>query len=304
MRTKKENGGTARQPPAPMTMPAHTKLRIKDVADATGVAAATIRMWEQRHGFPSPSRTPSGYRLYTEADIEQIRTVTALRHRGLSIGDAIERVRGSASTGDPVGQPSLYAAVAALDPVARPQILRRSTLAAMSHAIEDELLSRGARGLVVGAFQRVPFYTPAAHRYEQIARRSEATAVFADFPAIEEQPGAPARIPISPTDALGNEWAVVVDTPAYCACLVAWERPRADAGAPREFEAMLSLEPRVARRAAAAAAWLAGQQDAELGARLTQLVQSRPLPVDPPVAALTALTNRMVAYIDRRTQSG
>ncbi len=288
-----------------MTMPAQTKLRIKDVADATGVAAATIRMWEQRHGFPSPSRTPSGYRLYTEADIEQIRTVMALRHRGLSIADAIERVRGAAggAATDLGGQPSLYAAVAALDPVARPQILKRSTLAAMSHAIEDELLARGARGIVVGAFQRVPFYAPAAYRYEQIARLSDATAVFADFPAIEQQPGAPTRIPIAPTDALGNEWAVVIDTPAYSACLVAWERPRAGASAPREFEAMLSLEPRVARRAAAAAAWLAGEQDAALGARLTQLVQSRPLPTDPPVAALTALTNRMVAYIDRPAQA-
>lgn len=281
-----------------MTTPAQPKLRIKDVADGTGVAAATIRMWEQRYGYPAPARTPSGYRVYTEADVEGIRTVTALRHRGLSISAAIGRVRDHDS-GDAIGQPSIYAAVAALDPVARPQVLRRSTLTAMSLAIEDELLSRGAGGIIVGAFQKTDFYGPVAHRYEQLARVSDATIIFADFPAVREAPGEPIEIPISASDALGNEWAVAVDTPTYSACLVAWERPHSSATDERQFEAVLSLEPRVARRAAAVAAWLAGQQDADLGARLTQLVQSRPLPTDPPVAALTALSGRMVAYMDR-----
>ncbi len=286
-----------------MTSPARTRLKIKDVADGTGVAAATIRMWEQRYGFPAPSRTPSGYRLYTDADVEAIRTVTALRHRGLSIADAIRRVQGS-QTDEAVGQPSIYAAVAALDPVARPQVLRRTTLKAMSHAIEDELLARGTRGIVVGAFQRTPFYASVAHRYEQLARVSEATVVFADFPCVRAEPATPTEVPIASTDALGNEWAVVIDTPGYSACLVAWERPHRDQDGEREFEAVLSLEPRVARRAAAVAAWLAGQQDPALGAELSQLVQSRPLPADPPVATLTALSNRMVAYLDRAEAAG
>src|SRR5690606_8894220 len=55
---------------SPMAIPVNDMLKIKDVAERTGVAAATIRMWEQRYGFPTPSRTPAGYRLYTEADIE------------------------------------------------------------------------------------------------------------------------------------------------------------------------------------------------------------------------------------------
>ncbi len=280
-----------------MTHP-QTKLRIKDVADGTGVAAATIRMWEQRYGFPSPSRTPSGYRVYTEADIEQIRTVTALRHRGLSITAAIDRVRATADEDSAAGHPSIYAAVAALDPVAHPQVLRRSTLAAMSHAIEDELLARSARGIVVGAFQRTKFYAPAEARYQQIARVNDATIVFADFPTVSAAPGHPIEVPIASTDALGNEWAVVVDTPIYSACLLAWERPNRQAGDERQFEAVLSLDPRVARRAAGVAAWLAAQRDPELGAKLTQQIQSRPLPTEAPAATLTALSNRMVAYLD------
>lgn len=281
-----------------MTGHAQTKLRIKDVADGTGVAAATIRMWEQRYGFPTPSRTPSGYRVYTEADIEHIRTVTALRHRGLSITAAIDRVREHADD-ESAGHPSIYAAVAALDPVARPQVLRRSTLKAMSHAIEDEMLSRGARGFVVGAFQKQTFYAPAAHRYDQIARLSDATVVFADFPKVRSQIGHTTEVPIAPTDALGNEWAVVIDSPTYSACLVAWERPNREVGQERQFEAVLSLEPRVARRAAGVAAWLTSQQDPQVGAQLTELVQSRPLPAEPPASTLTALSNRMVAYLDQ-----
>ncbi len=41
-------------------------LAIKDVAEQTGIAAGTIRMWEQRYGFPAPQRTPSGYRRYSD----------------------------------------------------------------------------------------------------------------------------------------------------------------------------------------------------------------------------------------------
>ena len=78
------------------------ELKIKDVAEQTGIAAGTIRMWEQRHGFPKPERTPSGYRLYSTEDVEALRRVQAYRHRGLSVPAAIERAvkRGNASPTD------------------------------------------------------------------------------------------------------------------------------------------------------------------------------------------------------------
>ena len=291
-----------------MTTPVNDMLKIKDVAERTGVAAATIRMWEQRYGFPTPSRTPAGYRLYTEADIEAIRTVLALRRRGLSIPAAVDRARATATgsaatkrTGRPIGadaHPSIYAAVASIDPNAHPRILRRSTLAAVSHAIEDELLARGAQGMVFGAFQRQAFYERVSHRYEQIALRSDAAIVFADFSEVRSQAGLPTQVPIASTDALGNEWAVVVDAPGYSASLLAWERPNRAAGGERLFEAVLSLDPRAARRAATVAALLARRRDEELGDQLDELLEGRPLAMEPPASALTSLTNRMVAYLD------
>lgn len=280
-----------------MNAPVYDKLKIKDVAERTGVAAATIRMWEQRYGFPNPARTASGYRLYTEADIESIRAVLALRHRGLSITAAIERARDEPAAGEPA-HPSIYAAVAAVDPMAHPQVLKRSTLGAMSHAIEDELLARGARGLVFGAFQRIPFYEHAKHRYEQIAMRSDAAVVFADFDQVYDEPGKPTLVPIDPTDSLGNEWAVIVDSPGYAACLLAWERPNRGAGGERMFESIMSLDPRAARRAAKVASRLARLRGDELGDRLDGLLDGRPLATEPPASALTSLTGRMVAYLD------
>jgi DICT domain-containing protein/predicted DNA-binding transcriptional regulator AlpA len=280
-----------------MTQATSPTLKIKDVAERTGVAAATIRMWEQRYGFPNPQRTPSGYRLYTDGDIESIRSVLALRRRGLSIPVAIERARDEPSV-SPETHPSIYAAVTAVDATAHPRVLRRSTLAAMSHAIEDEFLARGASGIVVGAFQRAAFYQRVAHRYEQIAPRSDATFVFADFPVVAVAPGTPTEIPIASTDALGNEWAVVVDAPGYAACLLAWERPNRASGGERMFEAVLSLDPRAVRRAVKVAAALAGRRDVALGRTLERMLDGRALATEPPASALTSLTSRMVAYLD------
>jgi MerR HTH family regulatory protein len=65
------------------------RLGISEVAAQTGVAAGTIRMWEQRYGFPQPRRTPSGYRLYGPDDVEALRRVQALRRRGLSAVAAV-----------------------------------------------------------------------------------------------------------------------------------------------------------------------------------------------------------------------
>src|ERR1700750_1757714 len=100
-------------------------LAIKDVAERTGIAAGTIRMWEQRHGFPAPQRTTAGYRRYTPEDVETLRRIQAYRDRGLSVAAASERAR---ETGGPSDRPSLYAAVAAGDHGARPQVLRKATL--------------------------------------------------------------------------------------------------------------------------------------------------------------------------------
>ena len=48
-------------------------LSIGDIANRSGVAVGTLRMWESRYGFPVPERLPSGHRRYSEHDLEQVR---------------------------------------------------------------------------------------------------------------------------------------------------------------------------------------------------------------------------------------
>ena len=274
-------------------------LAIKDVAERTGIAAGTIRMWEQRYGFPEPERTSAGYRLYSEGDVEALRRVLAFRERGLSVPAAVDRVRGADMATD---RPSLYGALSGGDLPVTGQVLTKRTLLAISRAIEEETLSRAAAPVIISAFQRERNYRAVEHRYRAMARTAEAVVVFADFDRLDAPAGAPAEVPLEVGDALGNEWAVVIDAPGYAACLVAWERPlpAGDRVADRErsFEAMWTLDPRVVRRAAQVGASLLRRSDDALGARLEALLADRPLAMEQPAPALTSVTNRIVGYLD------
>ncbi len=257
-------------------------------------------MWEQRYGFPKPQRSSNGYRSYSAEDVEALRRVQAYRHRGLSIASAIERAIEDGSLSD---RPSLYAAVASSGRDVRPQILRKSTLMALSRAIEHETLASAAAPVLVGAFQHESFYRAVEPRYRQLAKQADAAVVFADFEAERSPKGGPVEIPLAPEDALGNEWAVVVDAPGYCACLLAWEQhgvtePGDDGDLDRRFEAIWTLDPLATRRAAQAAARLVSHTDPTLGAELDQLLLERPIAVNDAAPALTALTNRVVAYLE------
>jgi len=274
-------------------------LAIKDVAERTGIAAGTIRMWEQRYGFPEPERTTAGYRLYSEDDVEALRRVLALRERGLSVPAAVDRVRGADMATD---RPSLFGALAGGDQPVGSQILAKRTLLAISRAIEDEAMSRAASPLVFGSFQREGNYRAVEHRYRAMARTADAVVVFADFDHLGTG-GAIAEVPLEAGGALGNEWAVVIDAPGYSACLLAWEQPRSAgtvADGERTFETIWTLDPRTVRRAAEVGAALARRADDALGERVEQLLSERPLAMEHPAPSLTSVTNRIVGYLDAR----
>jgi MerR family transcriptional regulator, light-induced transcriptional regulator len=277
------------------------ELAIKDVAERTGIAAGTIRMWEQRYGFPEPQRTASGYRRYSFEDVELLRRVLSYREGGLSVPAALERAR---EASEPTDRPSIYGAVAAGDIPLTPQLLRKRTLIAISKAIEDETMARGAGPIVIGAFQKERNYRYVEHRYRRLAQVADAAVVFADFAAVRAVPGEPVEVPIAPEDTVGNEWAVVVDAPGYAACLLAWEHPRSPAedartpDAERRFESIWTMDPRTVRRAALVGGKLAGRAAPEVGRRIEGLLDERPLAVDHPAAGLTALTNRMIGYLE------
>ncbi len=273
-------------------------LAIKDVAARTGIAAGTIRMWEQRYGFPEPERTSAGYRVYSEDDVDALRRVLAYRERGLSVPAAVDRARSTELATD---RPSLYGVLAAGESPPASQVLKKRTLIAVSRAIEDETLSRSAGPLVIAAFQHERNYRAVEHRYRAIARTADAVLVFADFDALSGGNGTgPVEVPLEGGDGLGNEWAVIVDAPGYGVCLLGWEHPQPEPvpDLERTFEAIWTLDPRVVRRAAQVAATLARRADGALGDRMDGLLAERPLALEHPAPALTAVTNRMVGYLD------
>ena len=85
---------------------------IGQLAERTGVAPATLRMWEKRHGFPEASRRVSGHRRYTEADVRAVVDVLRRREAGIRLDVAIEQVRDGGTAvvrAQRAGSPSVYA---------------------------------------------------------------------------------------------------------------------------------------------------------------------------------------------------
>jgi hypothetical protein len=65
-------------------------LTIAQVAELTGVAATTLRVWELRTGWPCPGRHPiNGYRVYAAYFVPEIIRVAALMRAGHLLKDII-----------------------------------------------------------------------------------------------------------------------------------------------------------------------------------------------------------------------
>ena len=58
-------------------------LTISQLARATGVAARTIRYYEQVGVLPSPRRTAAGYRQYDRLGVHRLRFIARARSLGL-----------------------------------------------------------------------------------------------------------------------------------------------------------------------------------------------------------------------------
>jgi DNA-binding transcriptional MerR regulator len=58
---------------------------IREVSRLTGVNPVTLRAWERRYGLIQPTRTESGHRLYSMADIEAVRSILAWTERGVAV---------------------------------------------------------------------------------------------------------------------------------------------------------------------------------------------------------------------------
>ncbi len=288
-----------------MTEP-HDGLSISELASRTGVPAPTLRSWEDRYGFPRPSRLPGGHRRYDPGDIAVIEMVVRLRATGMQLPAAICHVvsQGAAAA------PSVFAGLRRRHPELIPQVQRKRTLLALSRAIEDECCARAERPVIFASFQQQRFFRQSEKRWNELARTSRFVIVFADFGEPAATGGrsptepAPIKVPLAPDAPARREWTLICESAEYPACLAGWEFPGQPhtADADRRFEVVWSLEPQVVRSAAAISAQLARSARPDLDHLL------RTMPAEPPEAAsaglrrAASLLNRMTSYLDNAGQ--
>ena len=279
-----------------MSVP-RTPLTIGDLARLTGVPTTTLRSWESRYGFPRPTREADGaHRRYPESEVQAVLDVLARRRSGVALATAVQRV-----VEVPLHSTSVFADVRLRHPDLAPQVLSRSTLVAMSRAIEDECCARAAQPLLFGGFQRETFLRGSYRRWRELARTARRTVVFADFPAPAAiEPGLPIEVPLPRDAQLNREWLVICDSPDLPAFLSAVERPGQDARRPadRVFEAIWSVDPLVVRDASRVAAALADRYRPGWREDEPVLPDEDPAPGSPDLRRASALFDRVVGYLD------
>ena len=110
-------------------------------------------------------------------------------------------------------------------------------------------------------------------------------------------------MPIDGTEPLGREWSLVYDAPGFGAVLSGWERPGQDDvdDMDRRFEALWSVEPELVRDASTVAYGIVERVAPDLVEGIEDLLARPVEPQQPSLTQLTALTNRMVAYVGGAT---
>ena len=74
-------------------------MRIGELAKRTGVSERSLRYYEEQ-GLLSPTRTPAGYRVYAESDVDVVRHVQMLLAAGLNTAFIREVLPCMVDTGD------------------------------------------------------------------------------------------------------------------------------------------------------------------------------------------------------------
>lgn len=268
-------------------------LTIGQLARRAGTTPERLRMWEARHAFPRAHRLPSGHRRYPEEIVGLVRSVLGLAESGLRLEQAIDHVTRQGPDGT-----SVFAHLRRAGPHLTTQRLRKPTLTALSHAIEDECAARAETGVLVGAFQHTRHLQAALPRWNDFARGAGAVVVLGDFAGLDAAVAPEVHVAdIGPGSPMTREWAVICDAPGLPVALSGWELP-GQGDAPdheRWFEIVWTLEPDLVRQATIAALAGAGaNQPAGLERHLTGLTTAT---VD--VVAATRLFNRAVGYLDR-----
>ena len=91
-------------------MPRPARFTIRAASALTGINQNTLRAWERRHALIRPERTPKGYRLFSDDDIERLRLIQRALQEGVSIGRVREYLEAPGTVEHLLARPTLPAA--------------------------------------------------------------------------------------------------------------------------------------------------------------------------------------------------
>jgi DICT domain-containing protein/signal transduction histidine kinase len=125
-------------------------------------------------------------------------------------------------------------------PQLRSHLYFKTSLTALSHAMEDRVLAGTDRPLLIASFQQEKFYRQEAHRYRRLGEISDQVYVIA-APDTEfsDQVKEYELVPFSQTDALTNEWHLIAIGAQSAACLICREK----VGMPSEVSILPEIDP-------------------------------------------------------------
>jgi DICT domain-containing protein/signal transduction histidine kinase len=201
---------------------------------------------------------------------------------------------------------SVLAELLEVFPSWRPQMYFKSSLTALSHAMEDRVLAGVDRPLVIASFQRERFYRQEAHRYRRIANHSDRVYVLA-APETDFQHGSDfyETIAFTPEDALSEEWHLVVIGTNHACCLICRERSfpmkggkiNAAMDASRLFEGIWTFDRQMSMAAAEIIFHKILHYRPELAEKITRTRQE--LFVEAPTAMLDPQTDNADPFVQR-----
>jgi methanogenic corrinoid protein MtbC1 len=129
-------------------------LPIAAVEQATGIARATLRIWERRYGFPQPGRDLRGERSYSGEQVRKLRLIADLMARGHRPGRLVELSAAQlAALAGPSGDRPQAArgGAASNDPVLA--MLRNHDVPGVVRLLEECIRSKGLAGFIT---ERLP----------------------------------------------------------------------------------------------------------------------------------------------------
>ncbi len=198
-------------------------------------------------------------------------------------------------------------------PQLRSHLYFKSSLTALSHAMEDRVLAGTDRPLLIASFQQEKFYRQEAHRYRRLGEISDQVYVLAapDTEFSDRDRGYD-LVPFERDDALAQEWHLVAIGAQSAACLICREKivvqpevsvlPEIDPS--RRFEGIWTFDRQVTIAAARILLDRIQTYRPELAAKIAQakqeyLIAVPTLPEDHSASA-DAFVQRLVTYLQAR----